>query len=156
MEIKNLIEVLPWNSTRRWNTRILSKIKKIIVHQTLSEGSLEAVNNYHISPNHISARGCPHICYHYAIRKNGEIAQVNEHKHVTWQCKGQNTASVGIVVLGNFNGTGYNLGTSEPSSAQLQSLNELLDYLIKVLKLPQSAVYGHYHFGKPACPGHII
>ena len=24
-------------------------------------------NRYHIRPNHISRRGCPHFCYHYVI-----------------------------------------------------------------------------------------
>jgi N-acetyl-anhydromuramyl-L-alanine amidase AmpD len=156
MEIIDLVQKLPWHQTRRWNTRSLQKVNKIIVHQTLSEGTIEGVNNYHIKPNHISSRGCPHICYHYGIRKNGEVVKMNEHNHVTWHCRGQNTASIGIMLCGNFNGTGYTLGTSEPSSTQLIHLNKLLKHLCQELNLKPQDVYGHYHFGKPACPGHIL
>ena len=156
MEITNLIHKLPWNPDRKWNTRAVDRISKIIVHQTLSEASLENVNNYHINPNHISDRGCPHICYHYGIRKNGAVAQMNAHNHLTWHCRGQNTVSIGVVLCGNFNGTGFNLGTSEPTNAQLKSLKALFNHLCQKLDLQPGDVYGHYHFGKPACPGQTV
>ncbi|MEO9869087.1 peptidoglycan recognition protein family protein [Ekhidna sp.] len=156
MEIQNLITKLPWHPTRRWSVRQLSKIGKIILHQELGEADVEAVNNYHIQPNHISSRGCPHLCYHYAIRKNGEIIQSNELSSVTWHCKGQNTSAIGIMVVGNFNGPGYDMGTSEPTKEQIKSIQFLIEYLQKSFNLSNQDVYGHYHFGKPACPGHDL
>ncbi|MEO9482556.1 MAG: N-acetylmuramoyl-L-alanine amidase [Ekhidna sp.] len=156
MEIKNLITQLPWHSTRRWGTRHLSKIDKIVLHQELGEADVEAVNNYHIKPNHISPKGCPHICYHYAIRKNGEIVQTNELSSVTWHTKGENISAVGIMVVGNFNGPGYDMGTSEPTKEQIKSIKFLVDYLQKSLRLTNQDIYGHYHFGKPACPGYEL
>ena len=68
--IKNIINNLPYNkdSKIKWNKRATSKINKIVVHQELADGTLESVNNYHITPaadNHISKNGAPHICYHF-------------------------------------------------------------------------------------------
>ncbi len=159
MLIKNLITSLPAHPDRVWNKRKLSDIDKIIIHQELGESSIEAVNRYHISAseqNHISPRGCPHFCYHFGIRKNGEIVQANELSDITWQCKGQNKSSVGIMLQGNFSGPGYELGTSEPTPEQIKSTEELVEYLQESLQLGDQAVWGHYHFGKRACPGHTM
>lgn len=156
MEIKNLVNQLDWHPTRRWASRQLSEIKKIIIHQELGEGSLENVNKYHISPNHISSKGCPRICYHYGIRKNGEIVQLNELSSIVWHTKGQNKIAIGILLVGNFEGPGHNTGTREPSDEQIAALDFLCKYLLEVFGFSNQDLYGHYHFGKPACPGNII
>jgi N-acetyl-anhydromuramyl-L-alanine amidase AmpD len=154
MEIKNQVKQLPWHPTRRWASRDISKINKIIIHQELGDSSIEAVNNYHINPNHISAKGCPHFCYHFGISKNGDIIQANELSSIVWQCKGQNSVGVGIMLVGNFKGPGHDLGADGPTKEQYESLEWLIKYLINSLKLSNTDVYGHYHFGKPACPGY--
>ncbi len=159
MQIKNLIKELPWHAERVWQRRELSQIDKIIIHQELGESTVEQVNAYHTSigpQNHITPRGCPHMCYHYAIRKNGEIVQVNELSDIVWQCKGQNTSGLGIMLVGNFSGPGYDMGTSEPTPEQIQSTEQLVDFLLESLHLPNSSLFGHYHFGKPACPGYAM
>ena len=88
MTILNKISKLEWHPLRRWATRELTAINKIIIHQELGEGDIEAVNRYHIRPNHISSRGCPHFCYHYGIEKYGEIIQANEMGQITWHTTG--------------------------------------------------------------------
>jgi hypothetical protein len=66
------------------------------------------------------------------------------------------------MLVGDFAGPGHETGTSEPGPEQMNSLGELCDYLIKVdtlhatYQLSNQDVYGHYHFGKPACPGYVI
>lgn len=162
MEITNLIIKLPWHRDRRWQNREQSKINKIIIHQELADGSIESVNQYHINPgaeNHISEKGCPHFCYHYGIRKfknGGEIAQVNELSHITWHTGGQNASGVGIMLEGCFRGTGFQNGEEGPTPAQISSLQFLVGYLLDALDLTNQDVYGHYHFGKPACPGYKV
>lgn len=159
MQVKNLIKELPWHAGRVWQKRELKQIDKIIIHQELGESSIENVNAYHISvgpKNHITPKGCPHMCYHYGIRKNGEVVQVNELSDIVWHCKGQNTSSIGIMLEGNFSGPGYDMGTSKPTDEQLQSTEQLVDFLFESLKLPNSSLFGHYHFGKPACPGFVM
>jgi N-acetyl-anhydromuramyl-L-alanine amidase AmpD len=164
--IVNLIQKLPWHSRRVWSTRNLSQINKIIVHQSLCDCTAEAVNRYHITPgpdNHLSRQGAPHIAYHYAIRQkdkegsiDGEIIQANELTDITWHTRTQNTSGVGIMLQGNFKGMGYDLsGVSEgPTAKQLESLEWLVKYLLDFLRITSQDVYGHYHFGKPACPGY--
>lgn len=159
MQIKNFIKELPWHKSRLWQKREISQIDKIIIHQELGESSVENVNAYHTSistQNHITPKGCPHICYHYAIRKNGEILQTNELSDITWHCKGQNTSSVGIMLVGNFAGPGYDMGSSVPTPEQIQSTEQLVDFLLKSLHLSNASLFGHYQFGKPACPGYVM
>lgn len=156
MEIINLINVLPWHKERRWSIREPSHITKIVVHQELADGSIESVNQYHISPNHISDRGCPHFCYHYGIRKNGQIIQANDLTNITWHVSGVNQSSVGIMLEGNFKGPGHELGHEKPTDEQMQSLKDLVAHLIKLLSLTKQDVFGHYHFGKRACPGYFV
>ncbi|UCD37375.1 MAG: N-acetylmuramoyl-L-alanine amidase [Fidelibacterota bacterium] len=166
MDIVNVVKKLPWHEARRWRTRDLSAIDKIIVHQELSDGTVEAVNNYHITPgnnNHVSKKGAPHFCYHFGIRMarpegppDGEIIQANELTHITWHTGGQNRVGVGIMLEGNFKGMGHDLGHEKPSKAQIDSLNWLAGHLIDLLDLTNQDLYGHYHFGKPACPGSYV
>jgi hypothetical protein len=57
MEIKNLTAELPWHATRRWSSRELSRVNKIVIHQELGEGTIEAVNNLsHSAQSHFSKR----------------------------------------------------------------------------------------------------
>lgn len=156
MEINNQINILKWHPSRRWSERKLTVINKIIIHQELAEGTTTEVNNYHIQPNHISSRGCPHFCYHYSIEKSGEIIQANEMMHITWHTAGENLAGIGIMLAGNFTGPGHNLGTSDPTQEQLKSLEFLINYLQDAFGFSSQEVYGHYHFGKRACPGSFV
>ena len=156
MEIDNQINLLKWHPTRRWSTRELSRINKIIIHQELGNSPVKNVNNYHISPNHISPKGCPHFCYHFGIEENGKVIQANEFSHITWHTKGQNSVSIGIMLVGDFAGPGHNTETVEPKPEQIKSLKELITSLQKDFNLTNQDVFGHYHYGKPACPGFII
>jgi N-acetyl-anhydromuramyl-L-alanine amidase AmpD len=85
--------------------------------------------------------------------KDGEIVQANELAHITWHTKGQNAAGVGIMLEGNFKGVGHEFGEEGPTEKQKKSLDKLVGYLLESLRLSNQDVYGHYHFGKPACPG---
>jgi hypothetical protein len=100
MKITNQITTLPWHPFRRWSVRELTGINRIIIHQELGDGSVEDVNQYHIQPNHISPKGCPHFCYHYGIDKIGEIIQSNDLRNITWHTKGQNEVGIGIMLVG--------------------------------------------------------
>ena len=157
MTIKNIIDVLSWHESRRWSKRDISNIKKMIFHQELAEGTIEAVNQYHITPsshNHLSSKGAPHFAYHFGIRKNGEVCQCNSYEDITWHAKGQNVVSVGVMLVGDFKG--YNHPGGDPTSEQMDSLAQLVSRLQKEFSLDNQAVYGHYHFGKLACPGDTV
>lgn len=157
-QVLNSTVSLPWHETRKWGKRPLSRINKIVVHQSLTTGSLEGINNYHITPgnqNHISPKGAPHICYHYAIDRDGEIHHCNPLSSLVWHCKGQNTSGVGVVILGDFDGPTYQGKDKDPTDAQMEALEYLLDNHL-VTKFPEADLTGHADFGKENCPGNTI
>lgn len=156
MKLLNCINTLPWHSTRRWLKRELSEIEEIVIHQEAGNGSVENVNNYHITPgqnNHVSKAGCPHFCYHYGIEKDGTIKQVNLLTDITWHTGNVNRIGIGIMLVGNFSGPDHK-GDEKPTPAQMTALEELVDYL--------QAAYGplrlkgHFDYGKPSCPGTFV
>ena len=157
--IKNVIKTLPRHPERTWSKRDRYGVNKIIVHQSLSDSTTNGVNNYHINPNHISPRGLPHIAYHYSIEKDGTIFWCNLIEEALAHTKGQNFSGVGVMLNGNFSGTGYQ-GKQDPTDEQLAALEFLLDYLVDFeladIGLSTDDVFGHSAFGKPACPGFII
>jgi len=130
----------------------------VILHQSLGHADTTGnrdvfgINNYHISPgNHISAGGCPHICYHHCIDDDGSIYLCNKLTDVVWHCKGQNARSIGVMLGGDFAGPGHPGG--EPTAAQERAFFALTEYLMATLRLGPSAFFGHRDFGKIACPG---
>jgi len=162
INITDISMTLPWNPARKWQTRSLSMIDTIIVHQTAAVATLESVNNYHITPsptNHISIQGCPHICYHYAINPDGQCYKLNEETDITWHAKSYNSRSIGILVNGKFRGpyTGIaDFEGGEPTEAQIHNLKRLLDVLAKPFG---RHVKGHCEVdpqNKSACPGYTV
>lgn len=160
--IVRLVEKLPWNPNRpRWpQKREMEKIDRVILHQSLGHADTSGnrdvfgINRYHISPgNHISAAGCPHICYHAVVDDDGAIYLCNDFTEVVWHCAGQNSRSIGIMLVGDFAGPGHEGG--EPTVAQEQAFMSLAEHLMATLGLPPSAFFGHADFGKPTCPGNM-
>ena len=159
MKIVNVINKLPWHESRTWETRSLDSIDKFIAHQELGNGTVEQVNNYHITPgdqNHLSKRGAPHYAYHYGIERDGTLFQANELTHRTWHTRGQNKTGISCMLVGDFTGPGHT-GKNEPTQKQLDSLEFLIDTLLATFpKLNVDNVFGHCDFGKPACPGDLV
>jgi len=162
LKINDISMDLPWNPDRKWGTRPLSIIDSVIVHQTLAANqTLAGINKYHITPgpmNHISSKGCPHICYHYAIEPDGRCYKLNDDRYITWHCKGHNAASLGVLVNGKFRGPRglSDFEGDDPSVAQIHTLKRLLNIIV----LPYGrTVKGHCDYdpqNKSACPGYVI
>ena len=156
-EIIDLRDQLPWNPRKpRWTrNRDLSSIDKVILHQELGNGNAAAVNEYHrrYDPRGPAyGRNWPRIAYHYVVESDGTIEQVNALTDVTWHCAGQNTRSIGIMLVGNFAGPGHS--GDEPTPAQERSFFVLAEHLMATLGLGPDAFYSHAEFGKLACPGY--
>jgi len=162
---QNIVRKLIWHPTKEWKKRGVNAIDRVVVHQSMSSGTIKGINNYHITPspnNHISKTGCPHICYTYAIDRIGAEApvyQTNWDDDIVWHTKGQNYRSIGVLVRGDFNGLGYN-GQQKPTKNQLENIRRLMDFFVESNKFPlitdYSSLYGHQDFGKGACPGFEI
>ena len=157
LEIIDLRDQLPWNPRRpRWpRQRDVTTIDKVILHQELGNGDAAAVNEYHRRYDQRGpayGRNWPRIAYHFVIEKDGSVEQVNALNDVTWHCAGQNTHSIGIMLVGNFAGPGHEGG--EPTLEQEEAFFALGEHLEEMLNLPLTAFFGHCEFGKLGCPGH--
>jgi hypothetical protein len=159
INIIRLMDQLPWNPNRpAWpRKRDLASVDKVILHQSAGRADpsgnrdVFGINRYHIGPNHISAAGCPHICYHHCIDDDGSIYLCNDLTDVTWHCGPQNTLSIGVMLVGDFAGPGHEGG--EPTAAQEQAFFALAEHLMATLGLVPTAFFGHRDFGKIGCPG---
>ena len=142
---------------KKWGYRSTKLIDKIIVHQELGEANTIAVHNYHISPeSHLKPGvGAPAIAYHYTIEKDGTVYDVNPDTSVVWHCRGQNLNSIGIMLVGDFDGPTHK-GRSKPTEDQIKNLKKLLTHLCQRYGLLFSEVYGHCDFGKQNCPGTLV
>jgi len=157
LEIVDLRDQLPWNPRKpQWpRQRDIAAINKVILHQELGDGDAAAVNEYHrrYDPRGPAyGRNWPRIAYHFVIPKDGTVEQVNALTDVTWHCAGQNSTSLGIMLVGNFAGPGHEGG--EPMLEQEEAFFALAEHLMAEMGLPASAFVGHCQFGKLACPGY--
>ena len=160
MNILDLTDILPRHAGgRQWEKRQPGDISQIIVHQELSDGAVESVNRYHITPgpeNHVSSQGAPHICYHLVIsggfghHADGDIMLTNNLVDIVWHTKGQNDSGIGIMLEGNLRGPDHETG-HDPSVRQIDSLIWLIEFL---RQFKNYDVKGHCDYGKPACPGY--
>ncbi|MDK2801083.1 MAG: N-acetylmuramoyl-L-alanine amidase [Clostridiales bacterium] len=121
--------------------------KKIIIHHSATADGLmlkdfDSIRNYHINVNKWRDIG-----YHWVIESVNnqyKIIKGRDEKDNGAHCIGQNTQSIGICVVGNFNET-------EPLEAQLQVLVRLIkDIYSRYGELP---VYRHKDFYNTSCPG---
>lgn len=125
-----------------------NKPNKIIIHHSASSKKTTAkqISKWHQDRGfYYNTAFNNYIGYHYLIFPNGKIEQTKLIKDEGCHCIGQNTSSVGICVMGNFE-------KITPTDKQAQSLMTLIDYLNKTTgtSLP---VYGHCDFSATLCPG---
>jgi len=149
---------------RKWKRRSPEDLQGLVWHQELGWGSIEAVARYHTGPgSHLHAGGVESIAYTFAIRKNGQIVLCNDLNRATWSQgyagrKGdENAEFLSCMFEGFFTGE----GVDDPSAGQpndRQMLSGLILWKIcqEVWKWKAGDLYGHFLFGKPACPGDTL
>ena len=100
---------------------------------------------------HIRDRGWAGGGYHYLIKTNGIIERVRPRQTIGSQCKGHNSESMGICVVGDFT-------AALPTAEQLTSLQGLLADLCDVYGLPATidTIRGHRDLVDTACPGDAL
>ena len=94
-------------------------------------------------------RGFADVAYHFLIGSDGVIYEGREINVRGAHVQGFNTGSVGVVLLGNFN-------DEEPTDAQLDSLQALIDYLrytYEIRYLTGHRDYPHQSPDGTECPG---
>ena len=97
MLIKDFREKLPIHKTKKWELRD-KEVKLIVLHCTERDWDVLETAIYHISSNHIDKTGCPTICYHYFIDKEGEIFYVVDERYKTWHVGIWNKFAVAVAM----------------------------------------------------------
>jgi hypothetical protein len=149
---------LPHHKTEKWDQRDPIKILGVVYHQSLENfGTASGNSKYHVDPNHISDNGLPGLAYPLFVEKSGDIWLANNIEDITYS-QGSVTGNklyVGVCFGGNFSGPGYE-GSQKPTNAQLRVARELWTHLKKIWGFKDNQLFGHYDFGKPACPGNEL
>ncbi len=135
--------------------------KKIIIHNSVSEyGNADIIRKWHMNGNKWSSIG-----YHYIIKNgyntwtdkkenrynadcNGYIEYSLPIKQRGIHCKGQNTNSVGICIIGGKKGE----SRSYYSGEQLDSLILKVSELMYEFNIPVDKIYPHSKFSTKTCP----
>ena len=146
---------------RRWRTRDVQALKGLVWHQELGWGSVEAVARYHTGPNsHLADGGVESISYTWAVRRDGQVVLCNDLEKAPWSqgFKGrpgdENREFMSAMFEGFFNAPGVTDPTAgEPTEAQILAGLLLWRASKEQWGWNEDDLFGHYHFGKPACPG---
>lgn len=121
----------------------MRQINKLILHCSATPNgritTVEDINRWH------KARGWREIGYHYVIYGDGVVHKGRETIHIGAHCKGQNTDSIGICMV----------GTDKFSKAQWTILRGITRQLEQEFK--GCGVHGHREFNvKKLCPGFSV
>ena len=150
-----------------WGKREPEDILGLCSHQSASanQNPLRTAE-YHAGPgNHITpGRPLPGLAYTFAIaHAAGPPWLCTDLADKTWSQGStrpgdENRHLVGIVVMGAFCGPGWEPPHARPgpSKAQLDKLDGLAAWLGKIFGFGGEGYFGHYHFGKSACPGYAV
>jgi N-acetyl-anhydromuramyl-L-alanine amidase AmpD len=95
----DLTDELIQHDTKRYSTRSLDDISKIVVHQTdsLDKGK---EHPFRTAEYHVNTKGWPAIAYHYFITKDGNVYQTNKLNKVSYHAGNNNPESVGVTITG--------------------------------------------------------
>jgi hypothetical protein len=153
---------LPVHPTKSWDLRDPAKLKGAVIHQSLDNyGTAMGNAKYHVGSNHISEDGLPGLSYTLFIERTGYVILANPVECKTYsqgygaRLGDENEEFLSICVGGNFSGPGY-VGAQKPTQDQLVLLAKTWDHLKEVWGWTNADLFGHYHFGKPSCPGNDL
>lgn len=121
----------------------MREIKKIIVH---CSGTSLGVTPKEIRDYHVNVLGWSDCGYHFIITPDGGLHNMRPLSQVGAHCKGHNSDSVGICLIGGKDDFDF-------TWKQLRSLSSIVFDLIMANKLSYDDVYSHHDFNpSKACP----
>lgn len=147
-----------------WPVRKRESILGACVHQNAGGTDPCITAQYHTSPdNHITpGRPLPSICYHLALLPNEDVPWLVADPLWRTYAQGspapgdENTHLLAILVMGNFDGPGHRGKQAAPTPKQMHALDIAVGWAQRTFKFTDSGLFGHYHFGKAACPGYTV
>lgn len=142
-KVVDLVDKLTTHPSKSYQKRSLSWIEQIIIHHTAGSQGPRDIARYHVETN-----DWPGIGYHFVIDAYGTIYQTNELDTLSYHCAGQNTRSIGVALIGNFE-------LAEPTPMQYTAAHQLVSKLYA--EFP--GIYGvfpHKNYSATACPGRFL
>jgi len=117
----------------------------IVIHHiggTNRDVTAEEIHGWHLS------NGWSGIGYHYVIRKDGTVERGRPKEYTGSHAYGFNSQSIGVNVVGEFEGF-------EPEPVQIESLVKLLADLCEFYSLEPNSetIIGHRDLMSTECPG---
>ena len=135
----------------------MRKIKKIIVHCSATKASQDidasAIRDWHTEGN-----GWSDIGYHFVIKRDGTLEQGRNVKDSGAHCKGYNSTSIGICLVGGMsdnhdNHEGHDKALQAEFNFTLEQMTELRRLVVDLQKeYPDATLHGHNEFSSKACP----
>ena len=124
---------------------------KIIMHHSLTKDtktvSWGAIRKYHLN------KGWEDIGYHFGIELVGTKHEIFVGRLMNVpgaHTKGQNSSSIGICLIGNFD-------KNKPPKEQWDLAVKLVSSLCEILYLTSSSIYGHNNYASyKSCPGELF
>ena len=122
----------------------MRSINKIIIHCSDTPPSMTEVDVAMIDEWH-KAKGWDEIGYHYVIRRTGLVEEGRDLEIIGAHCKGHNTGSIGICLVGGRH------GLFDFNNRQMHALERLVRDLKDSIEGGVS-VHGHNTFSTKECP----
>lgn len=149
---------------KKWSQRKIDALKGMVWHQELGWGSVESVAEYHTGKDsHLAKGGVRSIAYTFAIRRNGQILLCNGFDQAVWSqgFKGrrgdENAEFMSVMFEGFFTGPGVtDASAGQPNDEQLLAALALWRLCKAEWAWNAGDLYGHFQFGKLACPGSAL
>lgn len=159
VNVRDLRGVLPHKTDTEFMRRDPVKLHGMTLHHAAIRGNTEkdlvSIARYHVGPNHIAGGGCPGLCYTGAVLGDGTFCLAWNLNVTTWSQGDGNSKHLGILVLGDFyspsNPTGF-----DPTPPQWDSCLQVWRTSAQVFGWSKNQLFGHFDFGKPACPGDTL
>lgn len=116
---------------------------------------------YHVGPqNHICPGGMPTTVYDIMIPDTPGPPWITadfldrKYSHGSGKTPGdENRHLLAVLVMGGFKAPGYVGYANAPSAHQLRGLESVVNWLQHIFGFGDEGLFGHFHFGKSACPG---
>lgn len=160
--LKDMRAMMPTHG--QWPFRRKEQVLGVCCHQNAGGVNPKITAEYHTSPdNHITpGRPLPSICYHIAILPSDPVPWLVADP--LWRTYSQgapapgdeNTHLIAILVMGNFDGPGHKGKLATPLQGQMVALEHAVGLCQEWFGFSDAGLFGHYHFGKAACPGYTI
>jgi hypothetical protein len=152
---------LPRHATKKWRRRDPRALRGVVYHQALGVRFATDLAAFHVKPNFLSSDGLPGASYTLFVEPDGRALLCNDVEDVTWsqgdrrRPGDENVAFMAVCFGGKFSGPGY-FYPGAPTTQQLMTAENLWFWLRDNLGFDAGALYGHFDFGKPACPGYSL